>query len=193
MSRKTIQEVKSILDQIQFMDRKFTVTAKGDGFLIQLQYMENDIHTGKPELQKSRKWYCTSAASESEIVDTVYAACNRSMRHVVKENFLYKARRVYSPHFDIKARMELCDNNRFDDPGRKPKKTVQAVIKEGPKTLRTPSAKAARQPAPDEAPETLKCSECQEQVSKSRDGGGFCHRCGGTSTASTTEALECYF
>ena len=111
---KTIEEVKAIVEGVQFMDRTFRVLPKGDGYLLQLQYMEADIHTGKEELQSSRKWYISPYATESEIVETAFACVQRSMLHVIGEHFLYKGRRVYSPHFLIEERLNLCDQNNFD-------------------------------------------------------------------------------
>lgn len=110
----TIDHVRDIVARIEFLDRKFEVMPKGDGFLLQLSYTEPDIHTGAPALQKARKWYISSHATETEIVETAYAACVRSMQHVVSEHFLYRRRRVYSPHFDIQGRIDLCDAEQFD-------------------------------------------------------------------------------
>ncbi len=196
-AKKSLADFQDILSQIQFLDRKFTVQQKGDGFLLQLSYIEKDIYTDKPSVQKSRKWYLTAFATESEIVDTAYAACVRSMRHVTKEHFLYQNRRVFSPHFDIKARIDLCDNHRFDDPER----INPHLTSESPKTVREPgltsSNKAKTLSNSSEGakePDTLRCTDCQEQVSIGRDvSPDFCHRCGGHFSRSAAEALECYF
>ncbi len=116
--RKSKQEIQDILNQIEFMDRKIVLLEKGDGFLLQIQYYEADINTGKIELQKARKWYISPFSTETEIVETAFAACRRSMDHVLKEHFLYKGHRVYSPHFDINARIKICQDEQFD--GREP-------------------------------------------------------------------------
>lgn len=118
-SQKTMEEILSIVNQISFMDRSFFIGKKDDGFFLQVRYMEEDIETGKMERQQARKWYVSPFSTETEIVETAFKACKISMEHVVKEHFQYKGRRVYSPHFDIAARIELCDAKRFD--GRIPK------------------------------------------------------------------------
>lgn len=112
--KKTKAEVEAIVSNISFMDRQFRVLEKGDGFLLQLQYVEANVETGEPMLQRARKWYISQWATETEIVDTAFAACRRSMDHVMKEHFLYKGLRVYSPHFQIEARLELAKAGRFD-------------------------------------------------------------------------------
>ncbi len=111
-----IERIREILSSIEFMDRKFLVMEKGDGFLLQMSYMEEDVDNpgSGPVEQKTRKWYASPFMTESELVETVWAMVCRSQMHVTAEHFKYKGRRVYSPHFDINARIEMCDANRFD-------------------------------------------------------------------------------
>lgn len=111
--KKTLQEVKAIVGEIQFMDRSFRVLEKGDGFLLQIVYLESDVETGLQEWQHARKWYVSSFSTKSEIVRTAYKACKTSMEHVVDEHFLYKGKRIYSPHYDVDALAEL-DSSRTD-------------------------------------------------------------------------------
>lgn len=122
-------EVKAIIDSIEFMDRRFRLLEKGDGYLLQLEYMEADVDDPKgdptPKLQRARKWYLSPYSTETEIVETAFKAVKTSMMHVVKEHFTYKGRRVYSPHFNVNARIRLCDEGAFD--GRVPKAEEQAA------------------------------------------------------------------
>jgi|SRR5678816_2881123 len=117
-------DIEKILKDVSFMDRQFLLLDKGDGFLIQMSYMEPDVDHPEagPVLQKTRKWYVSPFMTETEIVETCWAAAQRSMLHVAGENFKYRNKRVYSPHFDIYARMYLCDHNCFD--AREPIGTV---------------------------------------------------------------------
>ena len=119
-SPKTIEEVRAIIDQIQFLDRQLVVLVMGGGYYLQVQYMEKDVDTGKMELQKARKWYISSFSTETEIVETAYKALRTSWEHVLNEHFLYKGLRIYSPHFDVQARIRLCIEKQFD--GRIPPK-----------------------------------------------------------------------
>jgi len=99
------------------MDRKFRLLPKGDGFLLQLEYEEADVDNPTdptPTTQRARKWYVSPFSTETEIVETAFKSCRVSLDHVLKEHFLYKKRRVYSPHFSIDARIRLCDDKAFD-------------------------------------------------------------------------------
>lgn len=113
---KTRAEIEEIISRVAFMDRKFRLLDKGDGYLLQLEYYEADIDdpTGPPLLQRSRKWYISPHMTETEIVETAFTMCVRSMYHITREHFTYKGARVYSPHFDIEARLEMAGSKRFD-------------------------------------------------------------------------------
>ena len=106
-----LQRLKEILNNVEFGDEKFVASEKGDGFLIQLQYMEPDIDnpTGPPQLQKARKWYISSHVSESEIVQTCLLACLTSMEHRTRERFKYLGARLYGPHIDVYAHREIAN------------------------------------------------------------------------------------
>jgi len=113
---KSFADIRSILDNVSFQDRKFLLMEKGDGFLVQMEYMEPDVDIpGSPPVsQKTRKWYVSPFMTESEIVETCWAAVQRSQLHIAGEYFTYKGRRVYSPHFHINARLTMCDKEAFD-------------------------------------------------------------------------------
>lgn len=111
-----LKDLKEIVNRIKFLDRKINVIAVYNGFLLQISYMEDDIDTpqSKAVEQFARKWYISEDASETEIVETVFAACLRSMEHVTREHFTYKNHRVFSRHFHINSRLAICVNNMFD-------------------------------------------------------------------------------
>jgi hypothetical protein len=114
--KKTFQEVQDIIDGIRFRDREFKLMIKGDGFLLQMSYYEPDVtKLGSPPVKQStRKWYISSYSTDSEVVETCFAMVCRSQLHVAGEHFTFHGRQVYSPHFNILKRMELCDLEVFD-------------------------------------------------------------------------------
>lgn len=115
--KKTRQQIQKILDQIKFRDRKFRLLDKGDGFLLQMSYFEPDVEAdsnAEPVLQSTRKYYISPYMTTSEIVETAWLCVQRSQLHVASEHFTYEGKRVYSQHFNIAGRIELCDNDDFD-------------------------------------------------------------------------------
>jgi hypothetical protein len=104
----SIVQIQRIISDITFRDWEFLITEKGDGFLIQISYRTVDVDTGEMALQKGRKWYVSSWAIESEIVQTCLKAVITVMEHEAREHFLYKGVRAFGPHFDINALVELA-------------------------------------------------------------------------------------
>lgn len=115
-SKKSKEEIESIIGRIQFLDRTFRLMEKGDGYLVQMEYMEPDVDKpgSEPVKQSTRKWYISPFMTESEIVETCWAMVCRSQIHVASEHFQYKGRRVYSQHFDVEYRITGCDLKAFD-------------------------------------------------------------------------------
>jgi len=112
--KKSKAVIENIISQIRFPNRKFRLIEKGDGYLLQLFYDEPDIDTGHIMTHFTRKWYISPYMTESEIVEAAFSACKRSMEHYTCEHFLYKGRRVYSPHFNVNGKIFLCDQKAFD-------------------------------------------------------------------------------
>lgn len=114
--RKTINEIQAILNDIKFEDWTLRLMEKGDGFLIQWVFMDVDVERPElgPQPQHCRKWYVSPYATDTEIVETAWKGCWIAMFHETSEKFTYKGRRVYSPHFDIQARVAMCDDAAYD-------------------------------------------------------------------------------
>lgn len=111
---KSVHDVRWIISQINFPGRQLWLGVMGDGYYIQVRYFEKDVDTGIEARQHARKWYISPWATETEVVETAYAALCRSALHVVGEHFQYKGRRIYSPHLDVNARLALCESKSFD-------------------------------------------------------------------------------
>jgi hypothetical protein len=115
----TKRRLCKILADIQIFDRLFEVTGPvtvqddegvTNGWHVQVCYYEPDVlkPNGNMELQKSRTWFIWEGASESEVVDTAFAAVMRSYDHVVQEHFTYKGKRIFSPHFTVGQRLSMA-------------------------------------------------------------------------------------
>jgi hypothetical protein len=128
----TLTDIQEALKNVKFMDREFHAMTKDDGFLIQMSYMEPDVEKpgSEPMLQKTRKWYVSAYMTESEFVETCWAMVCRSQLHVASEHFTYKGRRVYSQHFDVNARIRLCDEGAFEcrEPMAKPEDAYVNIL-----------------------------------------------------------------
>jgi len=103
------------LQDVKFRDYEFMAEHTGTRMYLQGQYYEPDILTGEVRLQKTRKWLLSEHMTKSEFIQTVFKCALTSMEHRTREHFLYKGERVYSPHYDVDALVELCQAKRFDE------------------------------------------------------------------------------
>ncbi|QQS31869.1 MAG: hypothetical protein IPM50_09265 [Acidobacteriota bacterium] len=107
-------EIKELISEISFMDYDLIVVDAPRMYL-QGQYYEPDVVTGEIKLQKTRKWMLSEHMTKSEIVQTAFKLALTSMEHRTREHFLYSGERVYSPHYDVDALVELCRAGAFDE------------------------------------------------------------------------------
>ena len=90
-------EVQNIINAIECEDYQFIV--RDDGCItVKGFYYENDVNTGKSEVQWTRRWIIEDYATEDDIIRTVMKLLLTSHEHRVREHFLYKGERVFSPH-----------------------------------------------------------------------------------------------
>ena len=115
INNESSDSIQMIIEQITFMDYEFVVASDDSKIYLQGQYYEPDIITGKTELQKTRKWILSPHMTKSEVVQTAFKCALTSMEHRTREHFLYKNERVFSPHYDVEALVELCREKRFDE------------------------------------------------------------------------------
>lgn len=108
----TLEEVEQILAHVQYRDWKFRVMAKGDGFLVQVVFNAPCVDSGRMKEHHGRKWYVSSHAVSSEVVQCAYVAMQRAVAHEAAEEFTYKGARVFNPHFDVEDLVELARTKR---------------------------------------------------------------------------------
>lgn len=58
---------------------------------------------------KGGKMYLSPHAIESEVVQAAFGLIKGYYEHEVREGFTYKGKRVFGPHIDINAYMEIAD------------------------------------------------------------------------------------
>ncbi len=130
--KKMFEDIKTIIDQVAFKDRLFKLLKKGDGFLLQMQYIETDVLTGKMAKQHTRKWYISPWATESEIVQTALKCVLTSQEHIGREHFKYMGEKVYGPHNNVRDLVELTRAGRLKQERRDPPGTDVGVADRNP-------------------------------------------------------------
>jgi hypothetical protein len=107
-------DLEAIVDVVEYKAHAYRVGAMGDGYFVQLTYLDEDVETGKREVQHGRKWYVSRFSTRSEVVQTMLKAALTSAEHRVREHFRYRNARIFAPHFDVDALIELVASGKRD-------------------------------------------------------------------------------
>jgi hypothetical protein len=95
-------QIQEIIDEVTFDEWKFILHYELPPIIwLQVEFIAPDLVTGKPELQKGRKWLLSHHMTKSEIVATCFKAVMTVVEHEVRETFKYKTKAIYGPHFDV--------------------------------------------------------------------------------------------
>ena len=111
---KTLKEIEEIVNNINFCNWIFYIGSKNDVPYLQVQFIAANNDTGIVELQKCRKWQLSYYMTTSEIIRTAFKAVLAAVEHEAAENFLYKNVRIFNPHVDVEALVEIAQSDKID-------------------------------------------------------------------------------
>ena len=120
-----------IVGDIQFPEYELMVVRRGEDLVLYARYWDADIVTGKLTEQKTRKWLLSWHMVPSEVVQTAFKCIMTSMEHRVREHFLYKEQRVFGPHFDVEALVDIARARRLDYRGKGDGATQTDTVDDG--------------------------------------------------------------
>lgn len=113
---EVVQMALHMMD-VKFPGYTFCVHAHDSKAYLQAEFMSPCSQTGKLTLQKTRKWLLSQHMTESELIQTALKCVLTAIEHEAREQFKYKGRAIFGPHFDVKALIELCDKNQLETRG----------------------------------------------------------------------------
>lgn len=99
----TEDQIKSILFNIEYKDWLFNTGKQGNGYYIQVAFTED----GKD--WTGRKWYISTHATKSEVVQTALKAVLTAEEHESREKFLYYGKAIFGPHFSVDALLSIAE------------------------------------------------------------------------------------
>lgn len=98
--QRTLESIKDVIDKIAYKDWKIHLDVSGSVPWIQVQFLERNITTGQPEIQKGRKWMLSFHCCDNEIVRTAYKAIKTVIEHEIDENFKFHSIAIFNPHLN---------------------------------------------------------------------------------------------
>lgn len=106
-------EIQDVLRDVAFPGYTFHVAGE-QRYYIQATFVAQCAESGNYATQYTRKWYISSLATRGEIVQTALKCVLTSLEHEARENFRYKGRAVFGPHFDVDKLWAICGDAGLD-------------------------------------------------------------------------------
>ncbi|XHS78522.1 hypothetical protein ACFJGW_00700 [Burkholderiaceae bacterium UC74_6] len=110
LSPKPIAE---ILKDVNFPGYEFEVGGRVR-FWIRAMFLAPSGDGKKLEAHHTRKWYVSHHACKNEVVQTALKCVLTSVEHEVRENFRYRGRPIFGPHFSVDALHRICTPQQLD-------------------------------------------------------------------------------
>ena len=105
-----------IIKDIKYKDWQIKTVVEKDILFIQAYFKDSCACRNLDEEFEHycRKWRISKRMTKSEVVQTVFLAILTAEEHEIRENFKYKGRAIFAPHFDIEKLVDLYDNKNWD-------------------------------------------------------------------------------
>lgn len=95
-------QMVDIIGCVTYPGMEFNVCEPESGPLyLQLEFTEKCSQTGGFQKWKSRKWQLSCHMTRSELVQTAMKAVLTALEHEARENFKYRGRSIFDPHYDV--------------------------------------------------------------------------------------------
>ena len=106
----TYQYMTELANLITYKDWKILVKTDGPRAYLQVEFIDRDLVSGLLSPQRGRKWFLSEHMTRSEFVQTAFKAVLTAEEHEAREQFRYRGRMIFGPHFDVDAMVEFAGN-----------------------------------------------------------------------------------
>lgn len=89
------------INDCHYQDWKIRLLLEDGRPQIQVEFEAPDSKTGEPKGWVGRRWRLSFLMTRSEIVTTVFKAIMTAVEHETRENFKYRGRAIFGPHFNV--------------------------------------------------------------------------------------------
>lgn len=106
----TLEKLESVVNKVSYKDWELRVYEISEGFILQWRFWETDNTNPDDKnlyLQGCRKWYISSWATDSEIINTAYLAAQQATIHEFMEQFKYEGHILRDPHKSATAHLNF--------------------------------------------------------------------------------------
>ena len=111
-------EILKLVAAVECGDFEFVVSYERregrDRPYLQIQCADKCTVTGDDYRWHGRKWFLSYHMTDSEVVQTCWAAAKMAMEHELRETFKWDGQPIFRPHFDIRALHDISKKGWLD-------------------------------------------------------------------------------
>lgn len=99
---KTFVDITDVVARCQFNNWRWRLKKQEDHVTLQVEAPDGTCNvTGEPWAWRGRKWRLSYHMTDTEIVQTCWLAVKTAMEHEMWEEFTYKGKTIFGPHWDV--------------------------------------------------------------------------------------------
>lgn len=107
--RKTFEEIEVLVARCRYPGFEFVLKEEGGECWMQVRCPDGkDTKTGEPMDWKGRKWKLSYWMTDTEVVQTVWAAIQRALIHEACELFTFDGAAIYDRHLSVHRLADLA-------------------------------------------------------------------------------------
>lgn len=115
-NRRSAQSIRTIVDRLSYPGFEFRLGTSRTEVWLQIVCKDGvNTVTGESEMWKGRKWKLSYYATDTEIVQTAWAAVERALIHEASELFKYKGVAIYNRHLSVDLLAALASRPDAED------------------------------------------------------------------------------
>lgn len=130
---------KFVASNIKYKDWAFVINEKNGVMYLQIQFIAKDNFSDDTSIQHCRKWQLSKWMTETELVQTAWAAVQRAEIHEAAENFKFKGADIFNTHLDVEWLAALCRDNKYEHRPELGKFTTPIVSEKKIRKFRKPT------------------------------------------------------
>ncbi len=105
----TTNDMKAVVGRIRYKNWSVLLRTDEDKPYLQLRWVTQDVVAETISEQSSRKWMLSHYMTPSEIVQTALKAVLAAEEHEAREQFTYRGKAIFGPHFDVEELVKIVD------------------------------------------------------------------------------------
>jgi len=100
----SLPRLENIISHVQHGAFIFSTGMMGGGNFLKVRFEDGNL-----KVHHGRKWYVSTYATESEVVQTALKAVLTVVEHEARETFTYMGRAIFGPHLNVRSLLGLVD------------------------------------------------------------------------------------